>query len=358
VNFLKLALEFSIQIGLAILLSAACLLILLAFIPMVAWGIIIAVAAYPAFKKLQRALGGRGVVASVLFAVVFLAFLIVPAVLLANTLIEGVQEVASHVRDGTPIIPPPPAGFENWPIIGGRLNSLWSQASTDINAAIRAFAPQIKAAVPGMLSVSAGLGSTVLQFALSILLAAVLLANAQSALQRNLFLIQPAFWGRRARISSTDWSDDSQRYQRYSWRGRNPGGSRRTRLFRSRFARRGLVGRGLSTRSGAAGGGARTDPRGNLYVYESSKVSAASSSWQFLSHDWSVFIPRQETNRTKLRLRPSVRNFRAFPSCPPCGISLQAKVLVSYPPAGRFTVLSGLVLSGSRSLSFGQGGQR
>jgi predicted PurR-regulated permease PerM len=113
--------------------------------------------------------------------VVFLAFLIVPVVLLANTLLEGVQDIAAHLRDGTPIIPPPPAGVQNWPIIGDRLNILWSQASNDISAAIRTFAPQIKAAVPGMLSVSTGLGFTVLQFALSILLAAVLLANAPGA---------------------------------------------------------------------------------------------------------------------------------------------------------------------------------
>jgi predicted PurR-regulated permease PerM len=178
---LNLALEVSIHIGLAVLLSTACLLILLPFIPLITWGVIIAVAAYPGFQKVQRALGGRGVVTAVLFAVLFLTLLIVPVALLAGTLIEGVQTLASHLKDGTLIIPAPPAGVENWPIIGARLNGLWSQASTDISEAVRSLAPQIKAAVPGMLSVSSGLGLTVLQFALSIVVASILLANAQRA---------------------------------------------------------------------------------------------------------------------------------------------------------------------------------
>jgi predicted PurR-regulated permease PerM len=178
---LKLALEVAIQIGLAVLLSAACLLILLPFIPLIAWGIIIAVAVYPVFQKVQRALGGRGGVAAFLFAILFLSFLIIPVVMLAGTLMDGVHTLATHLKEGTPVIPPPPAGVENWPVIGVRLDSLWNRASTDISEAVRSFAPQIKAAVPGMLSVTSGLGFTVLQFALAIVVAAILLANARSA---------------------------------------------------------------------------------------------------------------------------------------------------------------------------------
>ena len=61
------ALEASIHIGLAFLLVAACLMILLPFIPLIAWGIIIAVAVYPSFRKLQGLLGGRGGLAALLY---------------------------------------------------------------------------------------------------------------------------------------------------------------------------------------------------------------------------------------------------------------------------------------------------
>jgi len=177
----NLALEASIHVGLAILLATACLLILRPFIPLLAWGIIIAVSAYPAFQKLQLALGGRGVLAAILFTVLLLAFLIVPVVLLAETLVEGVQTLAAHLREGSLTIPSPPASVESWPIIGGPLNRVWGLASKDLAAAVRSFAPQIKAAVPGLLSASAGIGFVVVQFVLSIVVAGVLLANAQAA---------------------------------------------------------------------------------------------------------------------------------------------------------------------------------
>ena len=178
---LNLALEVSIHIGLAILLTAACLVILRPFIPLLSWGIVIAVAAFPGFQKLQRALRGRGTLTSILLTVLALILLIIPVVLLAGTLVEGVQTLTAHFKEGTLIIPPPPAGIEAWPIIGAPLNSLWSRASQDLSEAVIGFAPQIKAAVPGLLSVSAGLGLTVLQFAISIVVAGVLLANAQAA---------------------------------------------------------------------------------------------------------------------------------------------------------------------------------
>ena len=177
----SLALEKSIHVGLAILLATACFLILLPFIPLVSWGIIIAVAAYPAVKKLQSALGDRGVLAATLFTVALLALLILPVVLLAETLVDGVQTLVAYFREGRLLIPPPPAGVETWPVIGAPLSNLWSLASKDLTEVVRSFAPQIKALVPGVLAASAALGFTVLQFVLSIVVAGVLLGNAEAA---------------------------------------------------------------------------------------------------------------------------------------------------------------------------------
>lgn len=175
------AVEVSVHVGLLILLVVACLLILYPFIPLVTWGIIIAVAAYPGFQKLQRLLGDRAVLAAVLFTVVLLAVVIVPAVFLGQSLVEGAQAATAKFKSGTPIIPPPPENIDTWPIIGAPLKNLWSLASKDLSAAIRRFGPQIKAALPGVLSASAGFGLTVLQLLLSILVSGVLLANARAA---------------------------------------------------------------------------------------------------------------------------------------------------------------------------------
>jgi predicted PurR-regulated permease PerM len=189
----NLALEASIHIGLSILLVTVCLLILRPFIPLLAWGIIIAVCAYPGFQKVQLALGGRGVLAAILFTALLLILLIVPAVLLAGTLVEGVQTLAAHFKEGTLSIPPPPASVETWPVIGAPLKNAWALAARDLGEAVRRFAPQIKAIVPGVLSASAGIGLVVLQFVLSIAVAGVLLAKAESAYEVTCSLCKRLF---------------------------------------------------------------------------------------------------------------------------------------------------------------------
>jgi len=180
-DYVNRAVEVSTHIGLIFLLAAACFLMLRPFLPLITWGIIIAVAVYPGYQKLQLALRGRGVLSSVLITVLLLALLVIPVVLLAGTLVGGIQTLAAHFKDGTAIIPPPPASVETWPLIGVPLKNAWSLASTNVTAALRSFAPQIKAIVPGLLSASAGVSLTVLQFVLSIVVAGVLLANAKNA---------------------------------------------------------------------------------------------------------------------------------------------------------------------------------
>ena len=178
---INLALEASIRIGLAILLAMACLLMLRPFAALLVWGIIIAVSAYPSFRRLEARLAGRGVLAAVLFAAVLMALLVVPVLLLAGTLVEGMQTLAARFKDGTLLIPPPPGGVEHWPIIGAPVNRVWDLASRDLGGALQSLAPQIKTIIPSVFTASAGIGFTVLQFALSIVVAGAILANGDAA---------------------------------------------------------------------------------------------------------------------------------------------------------------------------------
>jgi predicted PurR-regulated permease PerM len=144
------------------------------------WGIIIAIASYPTFLKLEKILKGRSVVAAIIWTLLLLAVLIVPLVLLAENLVEGVRPLTAQLREGTITIPPPPASIQGWPIIGPPLARTWSAASNNISEVLLKFAPQIKGAIPAILSASAGFGFTVLQFFLSIMVAGALLANAEA----------------------------------------------------------------------------------------------------------------------------------------------------------------------------------
>lgn len=180
-GYLNRAVEVSTRIGLVILLATACFLILRPFLPLIAWGIIIAISVYPGYRWLQLGLRGRRVLSSVLITLLLLAFLVCPLILFAGTLVGGIETLTAHLKNGTPVIPPPPASIETWPVVGVPLKRAWSLTSTNTAAALRNFAPQIKAAVSVLLSASAAVGFTVLQFALSIVVAGVLLANVDGA---------------------------------------------------------------------------------------------------------------------------------------------------------------------------------
>jgi predicted PurR-regulated permease PerM len=77
-SHLDRALEVFIHLALIVLLAATCFLIFRPFIAVVAWGLTIAIAGYPAYRRLQKLLGGRGGLAAVLFTVLLLAVVIVP----------------------------------------------------------------------------------------------------------------------------------------------------------------------------------------------------------------------------------------------------------------------------------------
>jgi predicted PurR-regulated permease PerM len=198
-EYIRRALEVTIHIGLVIVLVGACFLTARPFLPLIVWGIIIAISIYPWFEKLQRALGGgRGGVAAIVCTGLMLVVLIVPVVLLTGTIVDGVQTLTARLKEGTLTVPPPPPNIEAWFLIGPPLKSMWNSAATNLSGALTSLAPQMKALIPVLVSTSAGIGLTVLQFVLSILVAGVLLAKAQSAAAASRALANRLFGERAA----------------------------------------------------------------------------------------------------------------------------------------------------------------
>jgi len=195
-------LEVAIQVGLAALLVIGCLLILWPFVPFIMWGTIIAIASYPTFLKLEKLLRGRRALAAGLWTLMLLAILILPLVLLAQGAIEGIRPIVARIRDGSLVLPPPPPSVETWPVIGHPLARAWDAASVNLTDAVLKFAPQIKSALPGILSASANLGFTVVQFLFAILLSGFMLANADSAYQATGSLMNRLFGEQGAEFQS------------------------------------------------------------------------------------------------------------------------------------------------------------
>ena len=177
--FLSRIVEATVRVGVLVVLVAWCLQIVWPFLIPVIWGVIIAIAAYPIYHRLQVALGGRRKLAATIFTLLALVLLIGPTILLAETLIASAQELATDLRDGTVAVPVPPEGIGQWPVIGQPLERFWRLASVNLEQALGEIGPQLRAFASWLLSAVAGVGLGILQFVFSIITAGVLLAQAQ-----------------------------------------------------------------------------------------------------------------------------------------------------------------------------------
>lgn len=178
-QFMKNAIEAAIRIGILVLLAGWCFKIVEPFVIAIIWGIIIAVAIYPLFRKLQHALGDRRKLAATVITLLALAIIIVPTVMLAGSLVESTEALTTGLREGTLKVPPPNESVADWPFVGEHTFKIWLLASTNLEAALEQMSPQIKVVGGWLLETAAGAGAGILQFIISIIIAGVLLATAQ-----------------------------------------------------------------------------------------------------------------------------------------------------------------------------------
>jgi len=179
--FLHRSLEATIRIGLLLTIIFWCFKIVEPFIIPIIWGIIIAIAAYPLYSRLRTALGDRHKLAATGFTFAFLIIMIVPTVLLTETLIEGLKMVADKIKDGSLSIPPPPEGLDKLMLIGEPLAKFWLLASENIHSALVQLTPALKIIGSWLLSAATGAGMAILHFIVAIIVAGILLANSSGS---------------------------------------------------------------------------------------------------------------------------------------------------------------------------------
>jgi predicted PurR-regulated permease PerM len=174
--FLTRAVETSVRIGLIALLAIWCFQVVRPFIQPILWGIILAVAVHPAYWRLCHVMGGRKRLAATVLVVGSILLLTVPSVLITTSLLDSATELAGDLHKGEIKIPPPPTSVADWPIVGERLHALWATASQNLEAALGQARPLLKATGQWILSKSAAAGFGIVMFALSIVIAGVLLS--------------------------------------------------------------------------------------------------------------------------------------------------------------------------------------
>ena len=176
-HFTDRAIETSIRLALIALLAAWCFDIVRPFLVPSVWGLIIAIALHPAYRRLAHALGGRSTLAATLLSLTAITVLLVPAVLLGGSMVEGAASLVQQYEAGGRLgVPPPPDWVAGLPLVGGGLESYWLQAADNLEAAVRRIFPHIKLALNWLGEMVAGAGLGFIQFLFAIVIAGVLLA--------------------------------------------------------------------------------------------------------------------------------------------------------------------------------------
>ena len=188
--FIRRTIEAAIQIGLLFLIVVWCYDIIKPFVIPVVWGVIISVAIYPLYNKLQNAMGGRQKLAATLYTLLALALLITPTIMVAGSIVESSKTLAGDLQQGKLLVPPPKESVSEWPLVGKDLYKVWSQAANNLEATLKHYETQLKQAGKAIISAAAGAGITILQFVLSIIISGILLANAQAAYEVALKIIR------------------------------------------------------------------------------------------------------------------------------------------------------------------------
>jgi predicted PurR-regulated permease PerM len=173
--------ELALRMGVLFILLFWCFQLIKPFVLIIAWGMIVAIALFPVFHTLMKALGGRQKLAATALTLLLVAILIVPSVLLTESLIEGAQALSDAGDAGQLVVPAPAENVKEWPLIGEQAYELWQQAARDLPRVIEEFTPQIKELGSWALSVAAGTGLGILQFVISFVIAGIMLTAAESS---------------------------------------------------------------------------------------------------------------------------------------------------------------------------------
>jgi len=169
-------LDFCIRLGLIVLAVIACERIFAPFIPIMSWGLILAVSFYPVHRSLMDRLGGRAGRSATLLVLAVLLVIGVPTVLLGASFATHIFDLVGNFNAEQVEIRTPDASVREWPLIGTRVYEAWTLASQDLPALLEELQPHLSNLSRAALSAAAGTAGTLLFFFGAMIVAGVMMA--------------------------------------------------------------------------------------------------------------------------------------------------------------------------------------
>ena len=166
-----------------IILCTASFVIARPFLAPLLWGVILAIATWPAFAWCRQHFGGRSTVAAALMTLLLALILLGPLVLIGTAMTDNVAAFGDWLRAAIQGGLAPPDFLANVPLVGPRLTERWRELAADGQLSDEA-RQMLRTAAQWLLGVGAALGGGIAQLALSIFCAFFFYRDGEAALHR------------------------------------------------------------------------------------------------------------------------------------------------------------------------------
>lgn len=128
----KTFIDSMIRLSLMAVLTYWCFRVVSPFLELMTWGLILAITIYPLHQRFARRVGGRQGLAAALIVAVAGPLIGTPVFLLGSSFADRVKETQAAYESNELRVKPPKPGVADWPVIGERVYSAWSQAADNL----------------------------------------------------------------------------------------------------------------------------------------------------------------------------------------------------------------------------------
>src|SRR5262245_45830874 len=164
-------------------LITASLWILRPFLVALTWATIIVAATWPLLLHAQAWLWGKRSLAVAAMTITLLLILVVPLYFSIATIVDNAEQIAEWSKSmATLTIPQPPAWLGAFPVVGAKLTARWQQLAAGGADEIAAhLSPIAHTLVLWFVGQVGNVGLLLVQFLLTVIIAAILYANGETA---------------------------------------------------------------------------------------------------------------------------------------------------------------------------------
>jgi predicted PurR-regulated permease PerM len=163
-------------------MTAASIWVMLPFFAAVVWAAMIVIATWPVLVAVQARLWGRRGPAVAVMVVALLALLVVPTWLGISAIADNVEGIWKLVHSlTTDGLPPPPEWLGNLPVVGERLSQGWREMARHPESLVARLQPHMKDAAQWVAAKAGGVGATLIQLVLTVIVSGILYASGETA---------------------------------------------------------------------------------------------------------------------------------------------------------------------------------